>query len=187
MRRLILLFTMGSLSWAGLAARAADPASITPFVGSWTAGEELSADHELPLEALSLKVERDADGFRVYWHDLSAGDAAGTDHGSIDVRFQPTERAGVYEFAPSPSSLLTRMFASPATGNPLKGETLLWARIDGSTLAVYSMRIDAKGSFNLDHYSWTRTGDSLQLVYRQKTEDAGLGTRLEGELVAGGG
>ena len=188
MRRLVLFMATVSLALPGAASLAADPPSIEPFAGSWKGREVSSVSGETPSpDLLSLEVQGDTDGFRMSWHDLSARDEGKSRAGSIDVRFSPTDRAGVYEYAPNPGSLLTRMFASPATGNPLKGETLLWARVEGPTLAVYSMMIDMEGGFDLDHYTWTRTGDELHLTFSERTEDLGVETTFEGELVADGG
>ena len=186
MRRLVLFFTVALLAWPSLALLAADPLSIEAFVGSWKGRKASSAIGALPRDALSLEVQHDADGFRISWFDLSANVQGNSGGDKINVRFLPTGRAGVYEYAPKPGSLLTRMFASPATGNPLMGETLLWARIDGPTLAVYSMKIDLKGGFDLDHYSWTRTENGLQLIFSERTKDLEIETKLEAELVAKG-
>jgi GH43 family beta-xylosidase len=78
------------------------------------------------------------------------------------------------------------MFASPETGNPLEGETLLWARIDTDMLAVYSLTIDENGGFDLGHYSWTKTEDGLLLHYREQTEALGEEIVIEGRLVPEG-
>ncbi len=186
MKRMVLVLTAALLAWPGLTVLAADPPSIEAFVGSWKGRKASSVVGALPPDALSLEVQRAADGFRISWLDLSANNQGNSGGDSIDVRFLPTGRAGVYEYAPKPGTLLTRMFASPATGNPLKGETLLWARIDGPTLAVYSMKIDLNGGFDLDHYSWIRTENGLKLIFSERTEDPGMETKLEGELVAKG-
>ena len=187
MWRLVFFPAIVLLAWPGLVVMAADQPSIEAFVGSWKGQEAPSGTDTLPQDALRLEIQRDADGFRISWIDLSVSSERNLGVDSIDVRFSPTDRVGVYEYAPKPGSLLTRMFASPTTGNPLKGETLLWARIDGLTLAVHSMKVDLNGDFELDHYSWTRVGDGLQLSYSKRTEDIGAEMVLEGELVAEGG
>ena len=187
MWHLFLFPVMALLAWPGPVVMAADPSSIEAFEGRWKGRDAPSGTDTLPQDVLRLEIRRDADGFQISWDDLGAGSEGNLDVDSIDVRFSPTDRVGVYEYAPKPGSLLTRMFASPATGNPLTGETLLWARIDGSTLAVYSMKIDLNGDFELDHYSWTRVGDGVQLRYSKRTEDLGETTKLKGELVAEGG
>ncbi len=174
------------LAWPSLAALAADPSSIEAFVGNWKGQQPQSASGALPPDALNLEFQKNAEGFRMSWRDLSAADQGDVGVGNIDASFSATDRAGVYAYAPKSGSMLMRMFASPETGNPLKGETLLWARVDDASLTVYSMKIDVNGGFDLDHYSWTRTGDGLQLTFKKRTEDVGSEIKLQGELVADG-
>lgn len=179
----------GMILWVGLmpGLAHADQPSIQAFLGSWTNADATSSGDELAPNALSVEVEAEADGFHLSWRDLGKSGSGGLGSEDIEARFVPANRPGVYEYQPSSSSLLTRMFASPATGNPLQGETLIWARIDGPTLAVYSMKIDDKGGFDLDHYSWTRTDAGLVLTFVKKTEDLGSGEPIQGQLVLGEG
>jgi hypothetical protein len=52
---------------------------------------------------------------------------------------------------PGTGSLLSSLFADPAVGNPLEGDTLLWARLQDDALHVYSLAIDPGGGFALEH------------------------------------
>ncbi|MDH3659755.1 MAG: hypothetical protein OEU92_06965 [Alphaproteobacteria bacterium] len=186
MMRPIFLLVAALLAWPGHTLLAADPSSIETFIGRWKVSEITSAAGDAAPDALSVRIEADADGFRMSWHDLGTSGDGGLGSEDVDARFLPSGRAGVFEYAPKSSSLLERMFASPATGNPLDGETLLWARIDGPVLAVYSMKIDPKGGFGLDHYSWTRIEDRLHLSFSKRTEDLGSATVIQGQLVKEG-
>ncbi len=181
-----LLLTMTLLTWSGMTASADDRTSIDAFLGAWQGIDVTSSLDGLTPDALKLHVQASADGFRVAWKDLGASARAGVGGDELDAQFLPTDRQGVFEYAPKPDSLLTRMFASPATGNPLNGETLLWARVDGPLLAVYSMKIGSDGGFDLDHYSWVRTETGLRSTFSKRTEDGGSGAVIEGELVPGG-
>jgi hypothetical protein len=184
MKRLQALLLITLAGWPGAPAWAADARSIDSFLGRWSGDEILSGNDALTPDALDLRIDKDGGGFSVTWHDLggSGGDR-------IQARFLPTDRPGVYEFAPESGSFLSRMFASPATGNPLKGETLLWARldIDQPILAVYSMSVDRSGGMDLDHYAWTRTESGLRLTFSQRTQGDSTERRIEGDLVAAGG
>lgn len=186
MKRLTALAFTLLLVGPNLAARAADAPSIDAFLGTWTGQDIATPGVDIAPDALDLRVERDAGGFRIAWHDLTKAGEGGK---LVKARFLPTDRPGVFEYAVESGSFLERMFASPATGNPLEGETLLWARIDveNPILAVYSMSIDPKGSFDLQHYSWTRTENGLHLTFSHKTQDLDSETRIEGELAAVGG
>ena len=161
----------------------ADQPSIDAFIGSWKKADTDPDSEVLAPDALRVEVKSEAEGFRLAWRDLGKKGPGGIGSEDIEAQFIPAGRPGVYEFQPSSSSLLTRMFASPATGNPLEGETLIWARIDGKTLAVYSMKIGKKGGFDLDHYSWKRTESGLLLTFVKKTEEQGDNEPIEGELV----
>ena len=103
----------------------------------------------------------------------------------IDASFAPTDRPGVFAFEPGSSSLLTRLFADPATANPLEGETLLWARLAGATLTVYSLEIDTDGGFDLDRYARTLTDQGMTVRYDHRIENDLILT-VEGRLEARG-
>ncbi len=182
-----LLLAVILTTWSGGVASADDPSSIDAFLGEWKGAEVTSAIESLAPDVLELRVQATSDGFRIAWKDLGPNARGGIGGDDLDAMFLPTDRPGVYEYAPKSGSLLERMFASPATGNPLKGETLLWARVDGPLLAVYSMRIDPDGGFDLDHYSWTRIESGLRLTFSKRTEDGGSEVMIEGELAAEGG
>jgi hypothetical protein len=176
MRRVQALLLITLAACPGAIARADDGRSIGGFLGEWSGAEIVAGRGSLAPSALDLRVEQDAGGFAMAWHDLGAGGDL------VEARFLPTDRPGVYEVARESSSFLTRMFAAPATGNPLKGETLLWARIEDPVLAVYSMSVDRKGAMDLAHYTWTRTEDGLRLSFSDSA-----GSRIEGTLAAAGG
>ncbi|MEZ5932145.1 MAG: hypothetical protein R3F54_09365 [Alphaproteobacteria bacterium] len=182
MKRLQAFLLITLAGWPSSLAWAADARSIDSFLGRWSGDKIQSGDNKLAPAALDLQIDKDAGGFAISWHDL------GKDGGDrVEARFQPTDRPGVYEVAPESGSFLARMFASPASGNPLKGETLLWARIDDPVLAVYSMSVDPTGGIDLQHYTWTRTENGLHLTFSHRTDDDGDESPIEGDLVAAGG
>ena len=181
MKRTDIFFAIAWLVWPGTFALAGDPNSIATFLGQWKGDQVSSETESLPSDALDLQVQSDRNGFRIAWRDLSTSSPGGKE---VNAQFQPTGRPGVYEYAEKSGSFLTRMFASPSTGNPLEGETLLWARIDDLTLTVYSMAVEPDGGFNLDRYSWARTENGLLLRFSRRTEDLADETKIEGKLVA---
>ena len=103
-----------------------------------------------------------------------------------EASFTPTDRPGVYAFDAGDESLFSSLFADPATGNPLEGETLLWARLAGPTLTVYSLAIDAQGGFDLDRYARTLTDEGMAVRYTRRIENDVILT-LEGRLEPAGG
>ena len=184
MKRIEIFFAIAWLVWPGASALASDPSSIETFLGQWKGDQVLLEAESLPSDALDLKVRSDANGFRISWHDLSTSSADSSRTNKVNARFRPTGRPGVYEFVEEPGSFLTRMFASPSTGNPLEGETLLWARVADFTLTVYGMTVEPNGGFNLDRYRWARAESGLLLSFSRRTEDLADETRIEGKLVA---
>lgn len=161
---------------------AADPVAISDFAGRWQGVEVATPIDAITPDDLSVEIAADDGGFQLSWMDLGQLGPDRSDAKTTEARFSRTDRAGVFEYKPESGSFLDRMFASPAAGNPLEGETLLWARIDTDALVVYSLTIDENGGFGLDHYSWTRTEDGLMLHYRQRTHDSGEQLAVEGQL-----
>lgn len=160
------------------------------FHGDWQA-EDLtvddgSADLEATAEDLSVRIAPDGDGFRMRWtalsHEMSGSPLA---RQAVEARFEPTDRPGVFAFDPERSSMLLRLFGDPSTSNPLEGEPLLWARLDGETLSVYGLAINPEGGFDLYQHVRTLTGEGMTARHTHRTEREVLS--LEGLLLRAGG
>lgn len=184
MIRLMIALILVSVSMADVATGASP---IQTFTGRWTGHAIEAPDVSIPADTISIEIREIGGGFELSWNDLTQNDRGEPSASPLQARFVGTDRPGVFEYAPKASSFLGRMFASPTTGNPLEGETLLWARIDADTLAVYSLTIDEDGGFDLGHYTWTRTDDGLALHYRERTQDLDEQVVVEGRLVPAGG
>lgn len=183
MIRVMIAALMAFVLTPGLANSAA---LIDDLAGRWS-GQSIDAPGgDIPVDVIDIEIRPGSGGFELAWKDLTRDEQGAPAAGTNKARFVETSRKGVFEVAPEEGSFLDRMFASPATGNPLDGETLLWARTDDQTLAVYSLKIGEDGEFDLDHYSWTRTDDGLLLRFREQTEELGKETSIEGRLVPGG-
>jgi hypothetical protein len=169
---------------------AAADATIESFAGTWrgTALEVGGDAGDLALEPADLDVQIEADGagFRMSWTSLARHDGGTLERQKVEARFTPTDRPGVYAFAPGGSSLLSQLFADPETGNPLEGDALLWARLTGSTLTVYSLAVDYHGGLELDRYARTISDAGLDVRYSHRMEDDRILT-IEGRLAADGG
>jgi hypothetical protein len=87
----------------------------------------------------------------------------------------------VYAYDPGGGSLLSSLFAAPASGNPLEGETLLWARLGEEALIVYSLSIDPAGGFDLNRYARTLSDDGMVVKYQRRIEGREP-VRIEGRL-----
>ena len=157
--------------------------SIQAFSGRWVGQIAEMPNDSLAADIITIEIHESSGGFDLSWNDLTRNSKGAPKAAPLEARFVATDRKGVFEFAPENGSFLDRMFSSPEKGNPLEGEALLWARIDADILAVYSLTIDDKGGFSLDHYSWTRTDEGLDLHFQEQTEDLGEKFMIKGKLV----
>lgn len=174
MQRWLMVTAACTQIWAWSPATAAD-AALEPFFGSWACTRVSVAGAPATLDVraddLDVAIQRDGDGFRVRWTDFERTADRSYARRVVDARFTPTARTGVYAYDEDEPSLLGRLFAAPATGNPLEGDTLLWARVDGPTLTVYSLALTEEGGFDLDKYARSVTEDTMQLVHTRRSED----------------
>jgi hypothetical protein len=167
---------------------AADQASIRDFAGDWRGVEVTKNDQALAAtpQDLDLRLSPESDGFRLSWIRFSRAPDGGLEREKAEASFAPTDRPGVFAFRPGPTSLLDRLFGDPATANPIDGKTLLWARLDGATLTVYSLSIDDHGRFDLNRYARTLADHQMSLQYTRRSENDVILT-LEGRLEKAGG
>jgi hypothetical protein len=54
--------------------------------------------------------------------------------------------------------------------DPLKGEPYVWARIAGSTLTVYTLRIIDDGGYEIQTFDRTLTSDGLDLRFSRQRD-----------------
>jgi hypothetical protein len=166
------------------AASAAEVA-IEDFFGEWR-GVEISVDGgeqapKLSPSDLDTAITDEDGGFRIRALALGREPDGTLVARPIDARFAPTEVPGVFAFAPAAGSLLSSLFADPAVGNPLEGDTLLWARLQDDTLHVYSLAIDHAGGYELEHSTGRLTGDGMATGYELRSENDQIVT-VEGRL-----
>jgi hypothetical protein len=181
-RRIVAMVTL-------LAPGVATAAEIDDFFGDWR-GVELSVDgsENLPDLApadLDMAIAEHGDGFRIEAIAL-ARDAEGVlEPRRFEATFAPTDTPGLFAFEPGGGSLLSSLFADPAVGNPLKGDTLLWARLAEDALHVYSLAIDDQGGFALEHSSGRLTSNGMETRYLLRLENERIVT-IEGHLARAG-
>lgn len=60
----------------------------------------------------------------------------------------------------------TGVFHCATSGDPLKGQEMCWANINGSTLSLYIMRVNKKGVYALQQYDRTLSGTGMKLVFK---------------------
>jgi len=166
----------------------AGDATIEDFNGTWRGVEVQSSGDDDGLaftpEDLDVQIRSESGGFSMGWTGFSRDDDGKLVRERSDASFTPTDRPGVFAFEAGAPSLFSRLFADPATGNPLRGETLLWARLAGPTLTVYSLAIDHEGGFALDRYARSLTDQGMSAHYTLRTQND-LVLTVDGRLEAG--
>jgi hypothetical protein len=169
----------------GSGAVSAAEAAIENFFGEWR-GMEVSVDDaedapKLSPSDLDMAISEEDGGFRIRALALGREPDGTLVARPIDAAFAPTETPGVFAFDPGTGSLLSSLFADPAVGNPLKGDTLLWARLQDDTLHVYSLAIDPGGGFALEHSTGQLTADGMATRYELRSQNDRIVT-VEGRL-----
>lgn len=133
---------------------------------------------------LDVTIERYKDkGFTLQWTTvIRAADGERTSEGvkrrSIEEHFIPyADRNGVFIDAPSGG-----LFSKSELPNPLKGEPMRWAAVDGDTLSVYSMAITDTGAAELQVYHRTLTEKGMTIAFLRMHDETVL-VRVTGELI----
>jgi hypothetical protein len=175
-----------ALSLAPCAASAAD---LEDFFGEWQ-GVEVRVDGPAPSLKLSpadldMAITEENGGFRVRALTLGREPDGSVMPRQMDATFAPTDTPGVFAPDSGNSGLLSNLFADPAVGNPLEGDTLLWARIAGETLHVYSLAIDQAGGYALEHATGELTGNGMVTRHELRLENDRVVT-VEGQLERAG-
>jgi hypothetical protein len=173
----------------GPCAASADQVTIEDFVGEWR-GAEVSID--APAQApklvpsdLDMTITEANGGFQIRALTLGREPDGTLAARPLEAAFAPTEVPGVFAFNPGSGSLLSSLFADPTVGNPLKGDTLLRARLQDDTLHVYSLAIDPAGGFALEHSTGRLTDDGMVAKYELRSQNDWVAT-VEGRLERGG-
>jgi hypothetical protein len=173
-----------------LAPGAAVATEIDDFVGDWR-GVEVSIDDDagqsLQLTAtdLDMAIAGQDGGFRIRFFGLAREPDGALVLRPLDAIFAPTATPGVFAYEPAAGSLLSRLFADPALGNPLEGDTLLWARVQDDALHVYSLAIDDRGGLALEHATGQLTQDGMTTRYVLRLENEQI-VMVEGRLERAG-
>jgi hypothetical protein len=159
----------------GSSAASAAEIAIEDFFGKWR-GVEISIDDteqapKLSPSDLDMAVTGEDGGFRIRALALGREPDGTLVARPIDATFAPTETPGVFAFDPGHRSLLSSLFADPTVGNPLEGDTLLWARLQDDALHVYSLAIDHGGGYALEHSTGRLTGDGMATRYELRAEN----------------
>lgn len=139
-------------------ARAAD---IAPFVGDYIGSANvIDEDGTSTPRDMSVSINEIRNGFNVSWKTTTYKSDGRVKEQKFSIDFQPSDRPDVFSAA-----MQRNVFGHEVPLNPMKGEPFVWGRIDGDTLTVFSLFIDAQGGYELQQYDRTLADDGLNLSF----------------------
>ncbi|XDA99777.1 hypothetical protein AB1M95_07720 [Sulfitobacter sp. LCG007] len=151
----------GSLMWIALALAPA-LADIAPFVGEYAGEAQVTdPDGETFERDMSVQISETRDGFQVNWTSRTFRADGRVKNASYSINFVPSDRPGVYAAA-----MKRNVFGHEVQLDPMKGEPYVWARIDGDTLTVYSLYVDADGGYELQQFDRSLAEGGLNLAFK---------------------
>ena len=163
----------------------ADQVTLEDFLGEWRGAEvSIDAPEQVPKLApsdLDMTITETSGGFQIRALGLGREPGGTLTARPFEASFAPTDVPGVFAFDPGTRSLVSSLFADPAVGNPLQGDTLLWARLQDDTLHVYSLAIDPAGGFALEHSTGRLTDDGMAARYELRSQNDRIAV-VEGRL-----
>ncbi|WP_157598671.1 hypothetical protein [Tateyamaria omphalii] len=137
-------------------------ADIAPFVGAYSGSAEVvQVDGTSVPRDMSVEISETREGFTVTWTSVTYRASGKVSEKSYTVDFVPSGRGQVYAAAQKKN-----VFGHEVQLDPMKGEPYVWARIDGTTLTVFSLFVDVDGGYNLQQYDRTLTGGGLDLRFQ---------------------
>ena len=170
-----VLTLIGALVLAAAPAAAAD-LSIRAFYGTFSGGagaeDADSVYFATTARDADVVIEPAGDGFSITWTSVIRG---GGVPGDPDVRRKSTTRRFVPGKRPG-------MWRASGSADPIDGGELGWARIEGSSLIVYLMVIDAKGLYQIQRYERALSGLGMALTFTRVRDGEQVRT-AEGRLV----
>jgi hypothetical protein len=155
-------FLFAALLFAAPAVNAGDR-SIETFYGHFigkttTLVEGESARRNIGVEV--QPVEDDDHAFTIEWDTVIARADGSTKASSYKILFQHTKRKAIYS-----SAMRVNVFGKRTPLDPMSGDPFVWARITGDTLTVFVLLITDAGSYEMQVYDRTLTGDKMMLRF----------------------
>lgn len=140
------------------------------FQGETKVIEGASADTEAAGRMSRVEAKAADNGFTITWSTLYIDEENPSllkIKDSTEIAFVATDNPAVFKAA-KPNDLWT-------------GKPHYWARIDGDTLHVSALVLDADGTYDVTHYARTVQGDSMRLDFT-RFKDGALQRHVTGNL-----
>jgi len=155
-------FLFAFLFAAAAPAFAADP-SIERFFGRFIGKTAIAIGGEKTPRDISVEirpVDDDDDAFTIKWDTVITKADGSTKANSDKILFQDTKRDAIYS-----SAMRVNVFGKRTPLDPLSGDPFVWARVTGDTLTVFALLITDAGSYEMQVYDRTLTGDQMELRF----------------------
>ena len=155
-----LAILLGAVLVASAGASAKD-LTIDAFYGKFSGGGVAENADSLYFAVTSrdfdVQIRPQGNGFKIDWTSIIR---RGGDPNNPNVRrktqniiFKNTPQSGVFRGAGS--------------GDLLRGEPYIWARITDQTMTVYIMKIGESGGYNMQSYARTLSAFGMDLVFKR--------------------
>jgi hypothetical protein len=167
------------LPGAGL--RAA-PNDLKPFFGTYVGVATVEdADGEVHHRDMDVVIQPYQDGFRVDWINVTLvngrRDLPGVERRVQSALFEPIEDRDMYvEVEPE------NLFQERKETQPMRGDPVRWASIDGPRMHVYAFEVLEDGTYELQIYDRILTDKGLDIHF-QRIDDGKVMRRITGHTV----
>ena len=137
-------------------------ASIDQFVGAYKGEAEFVFEGETQHRDMSAEIEATKNGFVLSWTSVSYKNDGRTKSKTYTIEFIPSARDNIYK-----SAMKKNLFGNDEPLDPLRGEPFVWARLEGETLSVFSLFINAVGEYEVQEFHRTLVEAGLDLMFRR--------------------
>jgi hypothetical protein len=159
---------------------------VEKFFGSYVGSGTADILHTKQKEVRDLDVTVESlkeDGFTLKWITVirgADGDRTGADvkRREVEEHFAPVkDRESLYVLASEGG-----LFHKSELPNPLLGEAVRWAAVEGNDMTVYSLAISESGGSELQVYRRTLTAKGMDIKF-MRLQDESIQVRMQGTLV----
>ncbi len=169
------VFALAVLAVVGAASQAG-AAEIERFFGTYVGVAEVHdlEDDKVYRRDMDIVIEPyQKTGFRIRWINVTLvdgrRDVEGVKRRVQEVIFKRSGKQGLYVAVPPPDP-----FREADPHEPIRGDAVRWARVDGDHLHVYSFVVLPDGSYEIQDYTRTLTNTGIDITFRRV---------VDGELV----
>ncbi|WP_210397707.1 hypothetical protein [Motiliproteus sediminis] len=131
------------------------------FFGEYIGATDGASGKERDLN-VTIRPEHGDGHFYVEWTTVIHKPDGRTKRRTHKVSFHPSGRDNIYA-----SAMRTTVFGGKSSLDPLNGEPLFWAQIQGDTLTVNAFMIDDSGNYVMQVYKRTLTRQGLHLEFER--------------------